>query len=224
MAITMKDFETEMKQSFQLLGCAQLHDAAMQYSTYLKVSLTTRTSIKKLAGPVFPVITDNDMLPCLQALDAAPAGSVLFVQNQSGKSEALAGDIFVTAAKQQGLEGLIVNGAVRDIDVIENMGFPVFSNSVTFVSAKTAKAASAAIPATVVLDGVELEPMDWIFADSDGVLLIKKKYMKTVYKAAMMLRNREEDLRQRIAGGERLSDLCGLHDFVAGKAELKFEA
>jgi 4-hydroxy-4-methyl-2-oxoglutarate aldolase len=221
----IKNIEQEIKDSFQLLGCAQLYDAAMKYSYCLTIPLKSRTSIKKLAGPIFPIITDNDMLPCLQALDLAPRGSVLFIHNISAEySEALAGDIFVTAAREQGLGGLIVNGAVRDIDVIDNMGFPVFSKEVTFVSAKTANVASTSVPATIKLPNVVLEPGDWIFADSDGVLLVKQKFMGIVYKAAMVLSNREEDLRIKLLDKNRLSDLCGLHDYLEGRAPLKFDA
>lgn len=212
-----------IKEDFKSLGCAQLYDAATKYCKVLPLSLKSRTAINCLAGPVFPVITDNDMLPCLQALDLAPEGSIIFIHNQSEVSEALAGDIFVTAAISQNIEGLVINGAVRDIDTIESMGLPVFSKEVTFVSAKTAQVASNNIPCKISIDDFEIEPNDWIFIDSDGALLVKETYLSVVYKSAKILRKREEELRMRLINGERLSELCGLKDYLEGNGLLRFE-
>ena len=58
------------------------------------IPILSRTPGQKVAGQAFPVITDNDMLPGLQALDVTPPGSVLFIHNVARRSEALAGDIF----------------------------------------------------------------------------------------------------------------------------------
>lgn len=214
----------QIKHNFNILGCAQLYDSSPKNGHIIKLPLVARTPIKKAAGPVFPVITDNDMLPCLQGLEAAPPGSVLYIKNVSEQSEALAGDIFVTAAREQGLAAVIVEGAIRDIDTLQELNFPIFSTEVTFASAKTAKAASTTVPSPISCEGFVMDPEDWIFIDSDGVLVIKQKMVTTVYKAAMILHNREEELRNQLESGKRLSDLCGLNDYLAGRATLRFEA
>lgn len=213
-----------IKEKFEIIGCAQLQDAAPQYTTVLNgLGLVSRVPGLKVCGPVFPVVTQNDMLPCLQALDQAPEGSVIFIHNESSESEALAGDIYVTAALQQKLGGLVVNGAVRDIDTLARMGLPVYSKTVTYVSAKTAKVPAAQVPATVSIGDAVIAPGSWIFGDSDGMLLIKEEHVSVVFKAAFILQKREDELKSALARGERLGDVCGLSDFVAGRGPLRFE-
>lgn len=210
--------------AFKKMGCAQLHDASNEYTHILDDPLISRVPGKQLAGPVFPVITDNDMLPCLQALDMAPQGSVLFIKNDAKVSEALAGDIYVTAAKAQGISGIIIDGAVRDIDFLEEIDIPVFTREVTYVSAKTAQVSAADLPSKIDYGSFTLEAGDWIFADSDGLLVVKEKHLTAVFNGAVILQNREQELKDRLKKGERLADLCGLQDYIEGRAALKFDA
>jgi regulator of RNase E activity RraA len=207
---------------FGALGCALLHDAAPEYAKVVDAPLRSRTHLSAV-GPVFPVATDNDMLPCLQALDMAPPGWVILVRNTAAESEALAGDIFATACKQRGIAGLIVEGAVRDVDTLQGLGFPVYSSQVTYVSAKTAKVPARQVPETVTVGSCTMEPGDWIIADSDGVLTLPERYVNAVLHAAALLGQREEELKGKLRGGETLSELCGLADFLAGRAPLRFE-
>jgi 4-hydroxy-4-methyl-2-oxoglutarate aldolase len=205
------------------LSCALLRDAAPSYTRVVQSSVRCRTPGRSAAGPVFPVSTANDMLPCLQALHEAPAGSVIVLCNTAAESEALAGDIFVTACKQRGLGGLVVQGAVRDVDALQDLDFPVFSSQVTYQSAKTAKVPAARVPQTVTIGSCTLEPGEWLIADGDGMLAIPGKYVSAIARAAILLNQREEELKTRLRGGETLGDLCGLDDFLAGRAPLRFE-
>jgi 4-hydroxy-4-methyl-2-oxoglutarate aldolase len=208
---------------FQDLGCALLHDAAPGRAKVVDPAIRCRTPGLKAAGPVFPVATANDMLPCLQALDLAPPGWVIFINNTTDRSDALAGDIFVTACRQRRLGGLIVRGAVRDVAALREMGFPVYSSEVTYVSAKTAKVPAAEVPETLDLGSYTLAPGDWIFADDDGVLALPERYAGAVMRAAVLLGQAEDQLKAKLRGGETLGDLCGLDDFLAGRAPLRFE-
>lgn len=208
--------------AFERFGCAQLCDAGGGRVWPLPASLVRRTDGLRLAGPVFPVTTDNDMLPCLQALDAAPQHAVLFIANSANVSDALAGDIFVTACKAQGIAGLVVDGAIRDVDTLVAIGVCVFSREVRFVSAKTARTAAARVPDTVLLEGRELAAGDWLFGDGDGLLAIAAQDVGPVCKAAKLLSASEEELRQAVAGGARLGDVIGLADYVSGRGPLGF--
>lgn len=213
-----------IQRAFKKMGCAQLHDASNQYTHVLRLPITARVPGKQLAGPVFPVITHNDMLPCLQALDMAPKDSILFIHNVAEQSEALAGDIYVTAAKSQGISGIIINGAIRDIDFLAEIDLPVYSRDVTYVSAKTAQVPAAELPSCIDFEDFTLELGDWIFADSDGLLVVKEKHLSAVFNGAVILQNREQELKDRLKKGERLGELCGLRDFLEGRGPLKFDA
>lgn len=217
------DYILQVKNMFREMGCAQLYDAAAKYSFPLEPSIMRRTPGLILAGPAFPVQTANDMLPCLQALEMAPEGWVIVVHNTLEESEALAGDIYITAAKYQKLGGLVVDGAIRDIDGIKDLGVPTFSKSVNFVSAKTAKVPAARVPEEISFGKNKLEPGDWIFGDGDGLLVIKEKYLSAALASASVLLKMEKSLKETLSKGERFADVCGLNDFLSNKGPLKFE-
>jgi regulator of RNase E activity RraA len=144
------------------------------------------------------------------------------------------GDIFATAAQSKGLAGLVVDGAVRDLDALAGIGLPVFSTEVTFVSAKTAVCKAVELPHAIEIDDyrpafepfagnrVEIRHGDWIFIDSDGALIVAKRYVNAVLAAARMLHQREESLKSELRQGKNMAELIGLHDFVAGRGSLKF--
>ena len=213
----------EIVAAFAELGCAQMYDVCGGRAWPIDAGLCSRTPGLRLAGPVMCVGTNNDMLPGLQALDAADPGSVLYIQNHGPGNDALAGDIFVTACRQQRICGLVIEGAVRDIDQLVDIGVPVYSSSVTFVSAKTAVTPAREVPETLVVQGRELVPGSWLFGDGDGLLAVPAKDVSVVVKAGLLLHQREEQLRGEVADDDkRLGDLIGLQDFLAGRGDLSF--
>ncbi len=208
---------------FASVGCAQLYDACGGRARPIGAGLTLRTPGLRLAGPAVTVGTDNDMLPGLQALAAAPPGAVLYLQNQGSGNDALAGDIFLSACRQQQVAGLVIEGAVRDIDQLTEIGVPVFSSTVSFVSAKTAESPAREVPEVLIVEGRELVPGTWLFGDSDGLLAVPARYVTAVCTAAALLHKREEQLRKTLEeGAAPLSELIGLRAYLAGEGELSF--
>ncbi len=212
----------ELRQAFQGIGTAQIHDAARDKVRVLDLGLVLRSPALKLAGPAYPVETDDDILPGLQALEVAPPGSVVFIHDRAKRGDAIAGDIVVTTVKEQGLGGLVVNGSMRDIEFIQDIGVPVFSRHVTPVSAKT-EVPAAALPCSVTLaDGIELHPGDWLFGDVDGMVLVPQDVVRAVVASALMIYRREEEVKTALRSGERLSALTGLQDFVSDGTPMRF--
>ncbi|MCX4778470.1 RraA family protein [Streptomyces sp. NBC_01264] len=223
----------EIRADFAGFGCAQLRDAAPKYVEVVAWPLQRRTPVTHLAGPAFPVATDNDMLPVLQGLDATPPGHVLLVTNTAPRSEALAGDILATAAVAQGLGGLVVNGAVRDVGYLRGLDLAVYSTEVDIISAKTALVPAAQLPMEVTVPivdesgsvdaTIEVGAGDWVFGDEDAVVLVRARHLSAVFSAARILQGQEEQLREALRGGHRLSEVCGLHDYIAGTGPLRMD-
>ncbi len=208
---------------FDDLGVAQIYDAAPSYCNVINVPFLSRTIRRKLCGPIFPVHTYNDMLPGLQALAACPKNWVVFIKNCSEKSEALVGDIFVSAAIGQSINGLVIDGAIRDIDFINGFNIPVFSSEVTFVSAKTAREPARKIPEMLVYNHIQINAGDFLFADSDGMLTVKPTHLSAVIAGAKGLRQMEKKLIESLDAGYLLSEEIGLDSFLRGEAPLKVE-
>lgn len=216
------DHLRKITERFSEIGVAQIADSAAEIAQVLDLPLRPRTSATHVCGPVFPVATDDDMLPCLQALAAAPEGAVLFVANRTRRSQAIVGDIFATAAECQGLAGVVVDGAVRDLTDLASMRIPIFSTSVTYVSARTTSKRSREVPATVVSGGIELAPGDWIFGDPDGFCVVGEAHVDVVVMGAKVLRQRENMLKEQLRAGRRFEEATGLDKFLAGTGSLGF--
>lgn len=210
------------RRAFVEIGVAQLADAASDVVRVVGLDLRPRTAQLRVCGPAFPVYTDNDMLPCLQALAAVPAGWVVVLVNRASESEALVGDIYTVAAQEQGVGGVVVAGAARDLADIAAMTIPVFSTSVTYVSARTTDRPARQVPEPVTIGGALLAPGDWIFGDPDGFLVVDAAAAGTVLLGGRVLRDREEKLKAALRQGRSLSELTGLPAFLAGEAPLGF--
>jgi len=211
----------QLRARFEAIGCSQLSDASADLITLLPLALRSRSGHPSICGPMFPVVTNDDMLPCLQALADTPPGWVLFIHNTAAPSEALVGDIFATSALVQGLGGIIVNGAVRDVAELRSIDVPVFATSVTYVSARTTDQKVSELPVSADLGGVSIKPGEWVFGDDDGFLTVGASRVSAVLAAGAILRDREEQLKRAIhTTGESLAELTGLDAFVEGRGEL----
>ncbi|MCB7135710.1 RraA family protein [Cellulosimicrobium marinum] len=198
-------------------------DAAPDLVRRVDLPLVARNGRERLCGPAFPVVTDDDMLPCLQGLAACPPGAVLVIVNRVRPSEALVGDIFLTSAEIQGLAGVVVDGAVRDVEELRTIDVPVLSTEVTFASARTTDRKADEVPCATELGGTLVTSEDWIFADPDGVAVVHGSTVRAVLVAAGVLRQREDGLRDAIRSrGQSLAELTSLDGFLEGTGALGY--
>ncbi|WP_226581129.1 RraA family protein [Acuticoccus sediminis] len=103
-------------------------------------------------------------------LDIAGPGDVIVVAN-GGAPVSTWGGMASYAATVRGIEGLIVDGGVRDREEILEFGFPVFSRHVVPTPGKT-RLKVEAIGEPVVAGGVHVAPGDVIVADGSGVVVL----------------------------------------------------
>jgi 4-hydroxy-4-methyl-2-oxoglutarate aldolase len=212
-----------IRDRFAGVGCAQMADAAPEYVRPLRLPLHPRNGRTRVCGPVFPVVTDDDMLPCLQALAETPPGWVLLIHNLTFPSEAIVGDIFAASAQVQGLAGIVVKGAVRDLQDLADITVPVLSTEVTFVSARTTDRRAEQVPMSVDLDGVAIKPGDWLFGDPDGFLMVGAERALAVVTAAAVLRKREDGLKAAIRHDRRsVTELTNLSGYLDGTGQLGY--
>lgn len=107
----------------------------------------------------------------LEILDEAAPGSVLIYVMEDGLDIAAMGNLMATTAQVRGLEGAVIDGAVRDITAIRDMRFPVFARRVSpATSVGRMVAAGKQIP--VMCGGVMVNPGDYIVGDADGVVVV----------------------------------------------------
>ena len=107
----------------------------------------------------------------LKILDEAAPGSVLVYVLEEGLEIAGMGNLMATTAKVRGLEGAVIDGAVRDITEIRRIGFPVFSRRVS-PATSVGRMVSVARQVPVTCGSIRVHPGDYIVGDPDGVVVV----------------------------------------------------
>lgn len=134
----------------------------------------------KVAGPAFTVdVRPGDNLMIHAAMSLAQPGDVLVIDGKGDLSSALMGTIMMTACRQLGIAGVVVDGAVRDTLEIDEMDFPVFSAGANPNGPTKNVAGRLGHPVSV--GGVTVYPGDLVVADADGVVVVERE------KAASLL-------------------------------------
>jgi 4-hydroxy-4-methyl-2-oxoglutarate aldolase len=137
----------------------------------------------KLAGPALTVeVRPGDNLMIHAAMALARPGDVLVVDGKGDQTAALMGTIMMTACKQLGVAGVVIDGAVRDSLEIDEMDFPVFSVG-TNPNGPT-KNVPGRIGHPVHCGGVTVRSGDLVLADADGVVVIERQSVEALLPLA----------------------------------------
>ena len=149
----------------------------------------------KLAGPALTVeVRPGDNLMIHAAIALAQPGDVLVIDGKADQTCALMGTIMMTACRQRGIAGVVVDAAVRDSLEIEEMDFPVFSVG-TNPNGPT-KNIGGRIGHPISCGGVAVHAGDFVLADADGVVVIERQALASLIPAA---HKKVEDEAKRIA-------------------------
>lgn len=149
----------------------------------------------KLAGPALTVeVRPGDNLMIHAAIALARPGDVLVIDGKGDQTAALMGTIMMTACRQVGIAGVVIDGAVRDSLEIDEMDFPVFSVG-TNPNGPT-KNVGGRIGHAVSCGGVTVHPGDFVLADADGVVVVEREKLAAMIAAC---HKKVEDESRRIA-------------------------
>jgi 4-hydroxy-4-methyl-2-oxoglutarate aldolase len=171
--------------------------------------LTTHAGRPYLYGPALTcACAPEDNLAMHAALYQATPGTVLVCDGTGTTRCALFGELMATDAANQGVAGLVLQGPIRDITDINNLGFPVWCTGTAPAQATKTTALSVGVP--VVVGGALVSPGDQIIADADGIAVIPAALWQSVQADVVALAEREDKTRARLAVGERLADINGL--------------
>ncbi len=164
---------------------------------------------KKVVGKAVTVYTmDGDWAKTVEAIDVAGEGDVIVIKC-SGDSSAVWGELATRSCMNKGISGVIIDGAVRDVDDIEKLGFPIFAKKIV-PNAGDPKGFGE-INVKIVCGGVEVRPGDWIVADDNGVMVIPKERAYEIAKRALEVKKHEDRIRAEIEEGKTLAEVVELY-------------
>jgi 4-hydroxy-4-methyl-2-oxoglutarate aldolase len=190
-------------EGFRLVEVASVADAMEQlYGQRASMSHQMRPLFTtKFAGPAVTVLMKKEehrdgasaSQGMLDAIDAAPRGSVYVMVLENGADYAGIGGLMATAMKYRGLAGAIVDAGIRDTPQIRKLQFPVFSRGVVpSTSINHFRFAGVNVPVTCA--GVRVNPDDIIVADEDGVAVVPRARAADVLKKAQDLDDTEHKM------------------------------
>ncbi|WP_245634148.1 RraA family protein [Halalkalicoccus paucihalophilus] len=122
----------------------------------------------------------------------------------TNSEEAVWGELLSTYARSTGVRGVVINGAVRDVAGVRNLGFPVFARTVTPRGPSGRKEVERNVPVTI--GGVSIDPGDVLVGDESGVVAIDRDAVEDVTSAAETIAQTEREVGQLIDEGRALEE------------------
>jgi 3-hexulose-6-phosphate synthase/6-phospho-3-hexuloisomerase len=150
----------------------------------------------------------GDWAKPVEAIDRADTGDVLVINNEGTTAVATWGELATLSSIGQGLSGVVIDGAVRDIDDIRKLGFPVFARAV--VPNAGEPKGFGEIDTEISCGGQQVRPGDWIVGDESGVVVIPRERAHEIARRALEVRKTEERVREEIRRGSTLSKVSEL--------------
>ncbi len=154
----------------------------------------------RTVGPALTVeVRPGDNLMIHAALVLAQPGDVLVIDGKGWMGSALMGELMCAHAKAAGIAGVVIDGAVRDVDTLSQGDFAVFASGASPNGPTRNQAGRIGYP--VSIGGVCVAPGDLIVGDDDGVVAIAQASVDQVLAAAKLKIESEQQRMKDIAEG-----------------------
>jgi RraA family protein len=154
----------------------------------------------RLVGPAFTVRTAaGDNLLVHKALDTAQKGDVIVVDAGGWLDNAIIGELMMSRARQRGVAGIVIWGAIRDSTEIGAGSYPVYAAGVTHRGPY--KNGPGEINVPVVIGGMPVNPGDIIVGDADGLVAVPQEQAERVLASAKSILEKETASMKQILAG-----------------------
>ncbi len=165
----------------------------------------------KVAGRAYPchVIPTTEYVEInklLEMVDSIPENAFVIVAADADIDAALWGGLMSTRAKARGAVAAAVNGAIRDFEQIEKLGFPVFG-SYRCVKDIRRRGYMAEYNVPVTIGGIRIESNDVVFGDANGVVVIPQAHFDEVYAELVKSIEGEHKTAQGLTEGRAAREL-----------------
>ena len=136
----------------------------------------------------------------IEAIASAHQGDLIVIDNRGDTQNNCWGEILACAAKMKGVSGVIIDGAARDVDMCDEMGFPVFSRGVVPITAR-GRIMQEDFNCLIRIGDVQVRPDDILVGDINGIVVIPPERLDDVLSEAEKIMEKEELMKKDILSG-----------------------
>lgn len=133
-------------------------------------------------------------------LRVAEKGDVIVIDNGGRLFENCWGEILTYAAMQKGIKGTIIDGVFRDVDIIQELGYPVYARGLTPTTAR-GRTMQQDYNCIIRLGHVQVRPGDIVMGDQNGVVVIPTEKVTEVLEVTQEIYEREQSMIEQIKKG-----------------------
>jgi regulator of RNase E activity RraA len=188
-----------MVEAFRGKAAPNVADAMGRFH-FMDPGIVSRTGLPVCGVAVTVSARPGDNLMIHKALEVATLGDVVVVSTNGNTSSAVFGELMGHTAVGAGLGGIVVDGAIRDVEGLRALGFPAFSRSVT--PGGCDKDGPGEINVPIACGNTAILPGDLVIGDEDGVVVVPREDAAAVLAAVVSLEDRERKRIAAIRGGE----------------------
>jgi len=190
--------DTALVDRFRGLATPNVADAMGRFN-FMDAGMRSRTGLPLCGLAVTVNARPADNLMIHKALQVASAGDVVVVNTSGNTTSAVFGELMCNTAVAAKLGGIIVDGAIRDVDGLTALGFPAFSRTVC--AGGCDKDGPGEINVPISCGGTVVMPGDIVVGDRDGVAVVPRAHAEEVLSLVSALLQRETKRVAEIKGG-----------------------
>lgn len=133
-------------------------------------------------------------------LRVAKSGDIIVIDSEGRTDCSAWGDLLSVACQIKEICGTVIDGALRDVDAVKQVGYPIFALGCTPRSGKLRHGLES-VNAPILCGRVQVKPGDLVVADGSGVVVVAWNRVEEVLKIAQEIHAAEEKVRERVLKG-----------------------